>query len=311
MSTINYNLILDVSNIFYRSYSVYKNNITGFDLKNQDHKNMLIRKFIVDVCSFSNKIPTMNLFFCFDSQPFRKQVDVNYKANRINDGSKDDFYATIDELKRLLEFKNLNALKVEGLEADDLTALVAKKLKHLPNVIISADQDVRQLVKSRVYVLNPLKQHTKIFHCLYSAVTGKKDFQDLGFETEQIWAHYILAEKILKGCDGDNVPSLVPKGFRTKKIEEIADKYLRYKVDNDKVTDVEAWLHSINSVTDLNLSYDNLYRQMQLVCLEEQYMPTQCIQEFNQIKLINQRPINLTMESILSNTVYYNEKFKK
>lgn len=298
-----YDLIFDVSNMFHRSFSIYNKQIPNFSLDNIDHSNMLVRKFVVDFCSIAKIINTSNLFFCFDDISFRKKVDVGYKASRsVKTAS---FYETMDKIYNLLEFKGLNAVKVKGLEADDCIALICEKNEHIPKIIISSDDDVKQLVRTRTYVLTPHVSQRALYRCLYSI--HPPQIGETPINT--IHAHYILGEKILKGCKGDEVPSVAPKGFRTKSIEKIADDYMRQKMNhNDTV--FNSWRHALN-LSELEVTDERLLLQLQLVCLQSQFMPQESVELFNQLKFTQMRITDFTVESICRNTVYWREDYKQ
>lgn len=301
---IAYNLLFDVSNFFYRSYHSYKGNIKDFDLTKKDHQYMLVRKFVIDFVSIAKLVPVSNLFFCFDDETFRKKIDPNYKIKRSE--KPEGFVETLQQIENLLKYKGLNAIKVKGLEADDCMALLGESLSHLPKIGISADEDVRQNIKARMYVLVPHLKGRKLFRSLYSIHPPK--ITDV--ETEIVYPQYILAEKLCRGCKGDDVPNLAPKGFKTTKIKSIADFYMDRKL-NHQDNELNAWINAFKA-SELNyISEESIYTQLQLVCLQSQFMPQESVEEFNKIIFSNLRITDFTVESILRNTAYWSDNYNK
>lgn len=298
-----YYLLFDTSNMFHRSFGIYNYQIKDFSLDNEEHRNMLIRKFVIDCVSIANKINIAGLFFCFDKHSFRKQVDKTYKGNRTK--KDDSFYKTLDELYDLLIFKNLNALRVDNLEADDLIALTCEKLEHLPKIIVSGDTDVQQLIRPRTYVLTPHTKTRTLYRSLYSVHPPEIE----GAELDTIHPQYILSEKLLKGCKGDNVSSLVKKGFRTQRIKDFADEYNKQKM-NHADTEFNSFKFAIQQ-QKLEITDEQLHNQLQLVCLQSQFMPQELVLEFDKIKFKLNTPVDLEVSSILRNTKYWDDSYTK
>lgn len=302
-TTAAYDLVFDVSNMFHRSFGIYNHQIPDFNLDNQKHANMLVRKFVVDFISIARLVNTSNMYFCFDSAPgsFRKLVDTGYKASRKP--KPDSFHATLQRIYDLLVFKGLNAIKIDYLEADDLIALVVERNQHIPKILVSSDDDIKQLTQVRTMVLVPHSKQRRLVKCPYSVHPPViKDTP-----VENILVQYLLAEKLIKGCDGDDVPPLAPKGYRTKKINDIADNYMRQKMNHND-TELNSWYHAIQ-LSDLNhLTKEDIQRQLELVCLQSQFMPPHLVEQFNQIKFSNLRITDFSVESILRNTMYWDSE---
>ena len=86
----------------------------------------------------------------------------DYKATRKP--MPDDLIGQIEKIKEVVEAFNIPILLLEGYEADDIIATVAKKAKNagLDVMIVTSDKDVLQLVDDNIRVVNPQKAAGKI-----------------------------------------------------------------------------------------------------------------------------------------------------
>lgn len=301
---VKYHIIFDVSNMFHRSFSVYKMKIENFSLENKDHQGMLIRKFVTDSCSILKKVGVANVYFAFDKFSFRKNVSDEYKGNRSSKG--EAFYNTLDKLYDLLAFKKLNPLRVEGLEADDCIALMCEKLNGMPKIIVSSDEDVRQLIAPRTYVLTPHSKNRTLYKSLYSVHPPQIDGVEL---IDIIYPQYIIADKFLKGCKGDNILPLVKKGFRTEKVKKFADVYMVEKSNKGK-NEHDSLKKAVDDL-ELEITSEQIENQLKLIRLKSEFMPKDLVDKFKEIKTNDNRAINFEVETILSNTSYWDSNYRK
>ena len=97
----------------------------------------------------------------------RHDVFPEYKANRKK--MDDDFRHQIPVTKRLVEELGIPSLSIEGYEADDSIASVVRKFKENKDLVIdiySSDKDLKQLLESNVFAVDPMKNtrtDTKLF----------------------------------------------------------------------------------------------------------------------------------------------------
>jgi len=300
-----FNLIFDVSNMFYRAYHTYMRTIPDFDLDIQKYNDMMVRKFVMDCVAISKLVPINNLYFCFDDDTFRKQVDPAYKANR--EEKKESFVDCIQQIYKLLKFKNLNAIQINGLEADDCIALLTEKLEG-PNIAISADDDIKQLINENTMVLTPVAKTRTLY---VSITTPENNIPTINGVLHVVYLpDHLLTEKLLKGCHGDNIAPLAPKGFRLKKVEEIANKYIvEKKSTDDEFAELSIFSKILPEYFDFN--EDDLVKQFILVCLKSKFMPDNLVEEFKKYPLLEKRLIDLELSTILANTRYWDEGYKK
>jgi DNA polymerase I len=128
------------------------------------------------------------------SEPtFRSENFAEYKANRTE--MPQDLGEQIPFIRRILEAMHIPILEFPGYEADDVIGAIAcrEPAKPLEVVIVSSDKDMLQLVNSRVFMLNPMKDDE-----WYDAA---KVEQFMGVKPSQVAD--LLA---LKGDSIDNIP---------------------------------------------------------------------------------------------------------
>ena len=139
---------------------------------------------------------------------FRHQEFIGYKANRPRIDS--ELSGQIEKVHELVTAFNIPIFEVEGYEADDIIATIAKQMKEQRNeeetetIIVTGDKDLMQLVDERVK--------------LYMPTRGLSEGQIVG-EDEVIAKMGIPPDKIVdyKGLVGDpsdnypGVPGIGPK----------------------------------------------------------------------------------------------------
>ncbi|MGC2658278.1 MAG: DNA polymerase I [Bryobacteraceae bacterium] len=91
---------------------------------------------------------------------FRSEAFAEYKANRTE--MPPDLGEQIPHIRRMLQALRIPILEFSGYEADDVIGAIAcrEPADPLEVVIVSSDKDMLQLVNSRVFMLNPMKDDT-------------------------------------------------------------------------------------------------------------------------------------------------------
>jgi 5'-3' exonuclease len=246
------NAIFDLSNMFFRSLFIvggYGSKQYSFD--NQTELDQLMRKVATDVSQVIRIINPSRVIFALDSKSWRKDISIDenegYKAQRTKSGliNWDNVFKILGEFADILETNGFIISKFDRAEADDIAALWKQELLFNQNqhvIIVSADEDVRQLVQFYPYtpekfafctVFNPFLQGKNAFKKLYvpekywdewilDADPGdffnrgidvdKEDFKRILNEPktklEKINGERIVLRKIFCGDDGDNVPAI-------------------------------------------------------------------------------------------------------
>ncbi len=148
----------------------------------------------------------------FDSpkRSFRSGLFKAYKAQRKP--APDDLKRQIPVIKELLKLLGIPALEVEGVEADDVIASLAKTFsqKGWEVVIYTPDKDMAQLLSYEgVRMVNPLTEEE---------ITEEKVLKKFGVKPSQI-ADYLA----LVGDKVDNIPGV--EGIGPKRAAEILRRF--------------------------------------------------------------------------------------
>src|SRR5918998_3038018 len=135
---------------------------------------------------------------------FRMEIYPEYKAQRSS--MPEELKAQLDHLDQILEAMNIQAIRAEGFEADDVLATLSK---HVPEgvelMIVTGDQDAMQLVDGNVKVLRTTR-----------GVSETKEYgRDEVIEEYGVTPEQIPDYKALVGDPSDNIPGVKgigPKG---------------------------------------------------------------------------------------------------
>jgi DNA polymerase-1 len=151
---------------------------------------------------------------------FRHETYAAYKATRekLTEELQADFDRGMDRICELLEAYRIPIISLRGYEADDVIGtLAARALEQQLNVVVvSGDKDFQQLVKPRLWLLNPgrggpagVEEHW---------VSIENATERLGVEPR-----YVTDYLALVGDSSDNVPGV--KGIGDKTACELVTKY--------------------------------------------------------------------------------------
>jgi len=142
---------------------------------------------------------------------FRHDMFEEYKAHRPE--SPKDLIQQIPKIKEFLNIMNVPIYEVEGYEADDVLATLAKKTEGqgMKAVIVSSDKDLLQLVSDKVVTLSERMGHKVIY-------TPEKVKEKYGIAPEQIKDFLGLV-----GDTSDNIPGI--KGIGPKTASKLLDEF--------------------------------------------------------------------------------------
>lgn len=152
--------------------------------------------FVRDVLAVINKIRPDYLFCAYDvhAKTFRHEEYAEYKANRS--ATPDDLLLQFDFTREFLKGVGVPALGVEGFEADDILATVAKRVAELggSTILVTADKDARQLLSNStsIYLLRKEKYYR-----------AEELLEDWGIRPDQV-----VDFQALVGDSSDNVPGV-------------------------------------------------------------------------------------------------------
>ncbi len=196
--------ILDAYGLIYRAYFA----LVTHPLTNAKGENIsALVIFFRNIISLLKKYKPAFLAAAFDSRTptFRHEMYKEYKATRQK--TPDDLHAQVPWIEEVLTALGVPVLRVDGFEADDIIATVAKKCGEAGRGcrILSGDKDLLQLVTDTCFEMQPDKANG-------------------GWETDGIdevkakWGlgpEGILDYLSLVGDSSDNVPGVKGVGDKT------------------------------------------------------------------------------------------------
>ncbi len=256
------NLIIDVSFFFRRSLNAtdYTNYLKKDEkiLDNERTQAIFIRKTAMDLAYQIKKFTDLNIsrvILCTDSNSWRSDFYIEYKGTRTKEDivNWDMYYKLYDDLCNLLVTKGCVLTNIKGLEGDDLIyyyTCLFKKTDNL-NIVISSDNDLKQLVNTNTIIHNVITNKTTISNKFKLQTTDDSkvnilDMKDDSFtitktlnilksllqDANIIDPLSIVFSKTILGDKSDNIPNLISM-FGTKKVENIILK------NTDKVLNIE------------------------------------------------------------------------
>jgi len=143
------------------------------------------------------------LAIIFDAKgpTFRKKLYPEYKANRS--AMPDDLVPQVPLIKEVVRGFNIPELELQGYEADDIIATLAKRYAEqgADVTVVTGDKDLMQIVGERVRLLDTMK----------GKVSGRDEVQErFGVPPEQVLEILGLA-----GDSSDNIPGVPGIGEKT------------------------------------------------------------------------------------------------
>jgi DNA polymerase-1 len=137
--------------------------------------------------------------------PFRENLFADYKATR--EKTPEDLSEQLGRLTEVLAAMNVPVVGQEGLEADDLIAMLARRLAADGNevLILTGDRDLLQLVDHRIQTVLTKKGVTELAR--YDATVFQSEY---GFAPSRLPDY-----KALAGDASDNIPGVPGIGDKT------------------------------------------------------------------------------------------------
>ena len=176
---------------------------------------------------------------------FRHEMYPEYKANRPP--MPEDLVVQMPRIDDVIAAFKLPAIRIQGVEADDIIATLARKYAGEVDrvVIISSDKDLMQLVGGNVVMLDTMKDHW---------VDEKAVFEKFGVEPSRV-----IHVQALMGDSSDNIPGLPGVGPKTAgkliakfgSVEELLERHLEVggKLGDKLLEQAEALRSSLSLVT--------------------------------------------------------------
>lgn len=141
----------------------------------------------------------------------REEMLEQYKANRVAlpEEEQADFDTGVERVRQILDGYRIPQLSLDGYEADDVIATLAQQgaAQELEVCVVSGDKDLLQLVRPRIWVLNP-------WHGPPGRTTEKWYGVENVHERLGVSADRVIDYLALLGDTADNVPGV--KGIGEK-----------------------------------------------------------------------------------------------
>ncbi len=219
-------LLIDGLNLFFRNFAM-------LNMVNPDGVHIGgLGGFLRSLGALIRQIQPTSVYVVFDgagSTTNRKNLLPEYKSGRnlqritnweIFENLDDEHDSKVDQIVRLIQYLKMLPVKTvafDKVEADDVIAVLAKKLesKYNSNVfIVSSDKDFIQIVTDKTIVYRPMEKE------YYTRATVKEKFG--------VIAENFILYKTLLGDNSDNIPGVKGLGAKGifKKFPELQEKDL-------------------------------------------------------------------------------------
>ena len=213
--------------------------------KNEIFINKYEKMFLESIIKLVKKkiFDNSNIIFCMDTPKeklWRMEIQDNYKSGRCDLSLKHNYKTTFDYTYNIMipkfieQNKNINKLRLDEVEADDIIATICMHHQRLNDTqqiyLVSGDEDFLQLGRENLIFINYKK---------------KKPFT-LTVEEAQL----ALMKKVIYGDPSDCIPSIFPKGKRVNKkmMEENLKEFLETNIESKKQYDKNVLMIDFNNI---------------------------------------------------------------
>ena len=197
-------LLIDGHSMAYRAF--YALPAENFTTAQGQHTNAIYGFATMLLSLLTSEKPThVAVAFDVSRKTFRSEIFPEYKANRAK--TPDEFRSQMSYLHELVTAFGITTFEVEGFEADDIIATIAKQAEreNAQVFICTGDRDSFQLVNEKTTVLYPKRGVSDLTRMTPDAVQEK-----YGMSPEQ-YPDFAA----LRGDPSDNLPSVPGVGEKT------------------------------------------------------------------------------------------------
>lgn len=203
--------ILDGYGVIFRSYFA----LIRAPRRAPDGRNVsAVFGFFRTLLSLFKDYKPSNFLVALDSKTptFRDEIFAEYKATR--DATPEELKAQFPVIEEAIKALGLPALRVDGYEADDIMATMARKCSEEGRkcFIISSDKDLMQLIDEHVKMLRPSTKEGLVY------MNREAVFEDKG-----VWPEQIVDFLAIVGDTADNVPGV--KGIGEKGAAKLLEEF--------------------------------------------------------------------------------------
>lgn len=246
-------LVFDGHNIFIRGYS----GLMKQELRNSDGVGTWgVYGTINTISSMIRRFEPSHVLIAFDQGRSSKRlaIDPQYKANRNRKKEEteepvvDEFRPQLELVFEIVKSMGIPYLRLQDVEADDIIAKAATAFGPVFDkvVIVSADHDIRQLIRENVIVVKPsLGQSKDIKEEIFDVESVINEWGIDPWRLPEIWA--------LMGDKGDNIPGVPGIGPKkaTKLIQDYGTLDNIFNEGNDKISPHEEVVRRAFSLIEL------------------------------------------------------------
>lgn len=197
-------LLLDGHSLAYRAF--YALPVENFSTTTGQPTNAVYGFTSMLINTLRDEAPThVAVAFDVSRQTFRTERYPDYKANRAS--SPEPFRGQVALIQEVLGALRIPAIEVDGYEADDIIATLAREAgaEGFETLIISGDRDAFQLINADTTVLYPRKGVSDLARMTPDAVLAKYGL------TPAQYPDFAA----LRGDPSDNLPSVPSVGEKT------------------------------------------------------------------------------------------------
>lgn len=242
-------ILIDFNQVCISNFMAQVGSHTNMKIEEDIIRHMVLNSLRMIRSKFNDKYG--ELVICADSRKYwRRDVFPYYKANRKKDRASSDvdwqsLFNILDKLREELSSHfPYKVVRVDGAEADDIIATLAKKYHvHEPVLIVSSDKDFMQLQKYK-----NVAQYSLIHKKMLRTADPNK----------------FIIEHILKGDKGDGIPNVLSDDDTF--VMDKRQKALRQTIIN-KVLDAD-WPEESTVFTENQTLLRNFHRNKQLIDLD-------------------------------------------
>ena len=197
-------LLIDGHSMAYRAF--YALPAENFTTAGGQHTNAIYGFATMLLSLLSSEKPThVAVAFDVSRKTFRSEIFPEYKANRAK--TPDEFRSQMSCLHELVSAFGITTFEIDGFEADDILATIAKRAESegAEVLICTGDRDSFQLVNEKTTVLYPKRGVSDLARMTPAAVVEKYGMSPLQYPDFAA----------LRGDPSDNLPSVPGVGEKT------------------------------------------------------------------------------------------------
>lgn len=278
-------LIFDGNNLAARC------NYANSELRRKDGtKTGVVYGSIRSIKSLSEKFNPKKIVVVFDMGWSKRRLEIypEYKQNRKDEHKteeeikgKQEYISQIKRLQEYLECLQINSIRIQKTEADDIIAYILQNINKEKTILVSTDSDFYQFIQFGIKIYHPIQ------NCF---IDDDYMVNKIGVNSK----NYLLFKSML-GDDTDDIPGIkgfgngaalkIMKSQEIKKIEDLKESALKQKGKK-----FQAFVQNFNIVE----------RNYKLIDLVNNYLDDNTIIEIcnqlNKIKVFNPKILELSRE---------------